>query len=232
MSDAYEAAKAKLVNRWATASKHTTTDALSLGRLAHLAIKARLRSIDDAGTRRTVRASCVHDLRASLAEAGCDRAADLNRWIACYAVANALGADQAATMSLRTIKAFIPLVRRDAKRETWGLRRSHTAFAEELWARAATMTSAAVDAEVRTVVFANRKPRATKPVITPTKRLYEAAVKLPRGDILQLVAALQKRLQASESPQPTLSVDDAPVRSDLLAGEKRPLSSIFGRKAG
>ena len=133
MPTPFEDAAARLVARWQVASKHTTSYVLSLGQAAHVAIRAKLKGVQDPGARKAARADTVKDLRAALTDAGCDRAAELQRWVACWAVADVFGMEAARALPLATLRRFIPLVRRDARHETWAARKTFKPFATELW---------------------------------------------------------------------------------------------------
>ena len=83
----------------------------------------KLKGLQDPGARVTARADAIRDLRAVLVEAGCDRATELQRWVACWAVGEVFGMEAAKLLPLATLRAFIPLVRRNAKTETWAAER-------------------------------------------------------------------------------------------------------------
>ena len=135
MPTPFEDAAARLVARWQVASKHTTSYVLSLGQAAHVAIRAKLKGVQDPGARKTARADAIRALRAALEDAGCDRATELVRWVGCWAVGNVFGMEQAKLLSLATVRAFIPLVRRNAKTETWAARSTFRDFAKEVGQR-------------------------------------------------------------------------------------------------
>ena len=162
MPTPFEDAAARLVARWQVASKHTTSYVLSLGQAAHVAIRAKLKGVQDPGARKTARADAIRALRAALEDAGCDRATELVRWVGCWAVGEVFGMEQAKLLSLATVRAFIPLVRRNAKTETWAARSTFRDFAKEVWSTAATMKAKEVTAAIRAKVGATRKPRTVK----------------------------------------------------------------------
>ena len=205
----YEDARARLVEKWTTASRHTTADVLALGQLTHVAIRAKLRGVQDPGARKTARADVVKDLRAALTDAGCDRGSELQRWVACWAVGDVFGIDAARALPLATLRAFIPLVRRNAKTETWAARLTFKPFATELWGTAATMKTAAVAAAIREKVGGTRKPRTVTPVNALTK-VVKAIDALPEQAQREILRALHRRWYPQQAQQ-AASVQQAPA---------------------
>ena len=256
MPTSYEDVRGRLVAKWSNASKHGTADVLSLGALTHLAIRARLRGVADPGARRSARADAVKDLRVALTDAGCDRASELQRWVAVWAVGEVFGMEAARGLPLATLRAFIPLVRRGAKTETWAARSTVRQFAAELWSHAGAMKTREVAAAIRERVAGTRKPRTAKPVNVLTK-IVAAIDALPESAQRQLLAALHKRFYPSPAAVATLSAQaaaqgqrtaQAPAPAavpmvprvaaqaapaiDAAAVEKAGIFGSWGRKAG
>jgi hypothetical protein len=212
MPTSFEDAAARLVEKWTKASKHTTADVLTLGQLTHGAIRARLRGVDDPGARKVARADAVKALRAALADAGCDRASELQRWVGCWAVGDVFGIDAARGLPLATVRAFIPLVRRNAKTETWAARSTFRDFAKELWGNAATMKAKDVTATIRARVGATRKPRTVKApdAAAAMTKVVKAIDALPELAQRQLLKALHQRFYPAATATPA-TVPTVPV---------------------
>ena len=238
----FDAIKAKLCERWKANHRRDVTCILDCGRLAHQAIRARLKGEADAGTRRTLRAEVVHDLQAALVDVGCTEAKELSRWVGIYWTCELLGMEIGKALPVATVKAFMPVVRRSAKAETWGLRKGCREFAGELWARAATMRAADVAAEVRAFIYKDRAPRKARAKPSPVEKVLRELAALPELVQRQILAALQKKLTASPAapivaePVAVHQAHQAPPPAPRPAPqpEARPtiLGSMFGRKAG
>jgi len=215
MPTPFEDAAARLVAKWSKASKHTTADVLTLGQLTHLAIRARLRGLVDRGARVTARADAVKDLRAALVEAGCDRATELQRWVACWAVGDVFGMEAARGLPLATLRAFIPLVRRDARHETWAARKTFRDFALQTWGNAATMKTREVAAVIREKVNGSRKPRTPKAQVNALQRVVKSIDALPEQAQRQLLRALHARFYP-QAQQAAPAVAPAQRAADLV----------------
>ena len=130
----YDAAKAQLVKRAADANRRQVATLLELGRLATVAIRARLRSVPGE-VRHVERARTIADLRTA---AGVP---ELARWIRCFGTAQAFDLDGAKTLTVNALRAFGPLVKRNARSESWTVKAKHRDFAGKLWQRAPTMSA-------------------------------------------------------------------------------------------
>lgn len=199
--------KTKLVDAWkqlsVTTSRRAVSDTLTLGRIAQSAIDSALKGMKDPGARRTARAICIDDLVEGLTGAGCERSKELNRWIGVNAVAECFGKEDAATLPLSTLRAFIPLIRREAKYETWAIRRKHIDFSQSLWTAAPTMLLRNIVAAIQVELGKDRhKPeRTTKPALSRAEKIRADIETLTLDEQRHLLEVLRVKLAIRPAPE-------------------------------
>lgn len=236
----YPAAVDRLISTWQKAGARATVDVLALGAAGHALLRVKLRGIVDRGARQVARSEALRDAGAKLREAGCERWRELSRWVAVHAVAVVFGEDEARKLPLATLRAFVPLVRRDSLRETWAVRRKLREAATALWARAvAGEKSAAISAEIRTLL--GRKPRPPRKktvpgalISTPTPETVLTAIATMDADQRRAVFVVLAK-EFLPRAQPVTPVIDPPVvkAEPPIIAPQTAASRIFGlRRAG
>jgi hypothetical protein len=127
-----------LVSIWSERVRGETARTLQCGRLAHRYLVQELETIAGASERRQKRAALLAELTARLAGQGIQQSpSQLGQTIACWHVARLLAGrvEDAEELPIRFLRAFLPLVERDAATEEWFLRPEHADAARRLWRR-------------------------------------------------------------------------------------------------
>lgn len=127
-----------LVSVWIDGVRRQTARTLWRGELAHRYLVGELASVVGPGKRRKRRAALVAELTARLAKQGIQESAShVDQIIGCWQVAQLLGTpgEDAKELSIRVLRAFLPLIRRDPATEEWFLQPEYADAARRLWKR-------------------------------------------------------------------------------------------------
>jgi len=219
MAKTFEDRLAALLAAWGKLESGSTAATITVGKLAHQAVRGRLGSAIEKA-RRALRAETLETIAAELRQAGHHAtAADIARAVRIFVVSQCFGTDQAKRLAVRKLLAFAPLVRRDVAREEWDLSQKHATAARELFDQVVVEPISAEVISTRVNTIIGRKPRVPRAKPTPIQRILKLVQGLPHAQQVHLAHGLAQKLGLAFTAE---AVEQSP--------EPKP-PGIFGRRA-
>jgi hypothetical protein len=183
-----------LVAEWRSADRKAAHAAIRLGDLANRWIRRQL--TERVQPDRACAVKAIHDALAADGLAG--EAVRVNRFVGIYHVARLLGPTEAEQVQVTTLRALLPLVRRD-KYGQWSLRTSYRDATIALWQRIQPerLSAAAVHQAVREI-RPPRKPKARRKK-SSLPRILRSLGGLSREQLEELRTACDERIQVAQT---------------------------------